>query len=393
MRFLFALAWRDLRGSGRSLWIFCACLVLGVTLVAASGGLYRVVNAGLLADTRQLLGGDLEVDSSEALPPEALDWMRQNGTVALVTELYTMLGTERGEFVRVELQSMDDNYPLYGELGLEPAGRLAEVTAFDGERWGVALDASLAERYGLVPGDSVFIGALRMTVRALVVDQPDRNLTAEWRGPPVLIAGAAIEAAELIQPGSRVDYDYKVATELPPERWRQLFYQRFPDQTWEVRTFEDRGRRIAERLGQIASGLLIIGFSTLFIGGLGVFGSINSYLQGKLKTIATLRSLGLRNRRLAAVYLLQVGMLGGGASLLGCLLGAALAWTGAAAVAREVELATAFGEVLAPLAVALLFGLLTAFCFALPAIGRALSVSPATLFRDVDRGSGRAPRR
>ena len=43
MRFLIELAWRELRVNGRSLWVFCACLMLGVILVAAAGGLYRVV--------------------------------------------------------------------------------------------------------------------------------------------------------------------------------------------------------------------------------------------------------------------------------------------------------------------------------------------------------------
>ena len=68
MRFLLSLAWRDLRASGRSLWIFFACLVLGVTLVAASGSLYRLVNDGLLGNTRQLLGGDLKVSTDLPRP-------------------------------------------------------------------------------------------------------------------------------------------------------------------------------------------------------------------------------------------------------------------------------------------------------------------------------------
>ena len=53
---MFSLAWRDLRGSGRSLWVFCACLLLGVTLIAASGGLFQQVRNSLLADTRALFG-------------------------------------------------------------------------------------------------------------------------------------------------------------------------------------------------------------------------------------------------------------------------------------------------------------------------------------------------
>ena len=94
MSFLLNLAWRDLRASGRSLWVFCACLFLGVALVAATGGLYQLINQSLLADTRALLGGDLEVDSDDPLPEDVLAWMTERGDISLVTELDTMLGTD-----------------------------------------------------------------------------------------------------------------------------------------------------------------------------------------------------------------------------------------------------------------------------------------------------------
>lgn len=390
MHFLLELAWRDLRASGRSLWIFCACLALGVTLVSASGGLYRLINIGLLADTRVLMGGDLEVDAREPLPDHALQWMNANGDVSMVTEVDTMLGTDNG-FLRVELQSMDELYPLYGELVLDPGETLLELTSFRDGYWGVAIDPVLADRLELGIGDNVYIGSLTMKVRALVLNQPDRNLNADWRGTPVLLADAALQASGLIQPGSRIDYDYHVRTNIPAEEWRNRFYATFPNEPWEVRTFYDRSRRLSERLDQIASGLIIIGFSTLFIGGLGVFNSIQAYLQSKLKTIATLRALGLRNRRLAAVYLLQVGILSGGSSLLGALIGAVMALAGAMVVAAQIPVATTASSLLGPNIIAIFFGLLTAYTFALPAIGRALSVKPTTLFRGSNDDSIHTP--
>ena len=129
MLYLLELAWRELRVNGRSLWVFCACLMLGVILVTAAGGLYRVVSKGLLADTRMLLGGDLEVESMAPLPDEVLDWIRRDGDLTLVIELDTMLGTPEGNFQRVELQSVDSRYPLYGELVLNPAMSVARAAA------------------------------------------------------------------------------------------------------------------------------------------------------------------------------------------------------------------------------------------------------------------------
>jgi len=391
LRFLLNLAWRDLRSSGSSLIIFCACLSLGVSLVAASGGLFRLISMGILADTRVLMGGDVQVDAREPLPQHVLDWMNSNGETSLVTEVDTMFGTDTGGFLRVELQSSDALYPLYGELVLDPVTDLVSATAYADDHWGVAIDPLLADRLNINIGDNVYIGSLVMKVRALVISQPDRNLNADWSGTPVLLSAEALQASDLIQPGSRVEYKYHVRTNMNAEVWRDRFYQAFPHETWRVRTFNDRGRRLSERLGQIASGLLIISFSTLFIGGLGVFNSIQTYLQGKLKTIATLRVLGLRNRRLASVYLLQTGILSGGASLLGVCIGGGLSLLGASVVAAHIPVSTTVSTLLMPAFVALLFGLLTAYTFALPAIGKALSVEPASLFRGTDDTASTTP--
>ena len=381
MRFLLDLAWRDLRSRGQSLWVFCACIFLGVTLVAATGGLYRLINDGLLADTRVLLGGDVEVDADTPLPEGVLSWMRARGDVSLVTELNTMLGTEAGNYLRVELQAMSGVYPLYGKLTLQPDMPLDDATRFVDGRWGVAVDRVLAENLGLSIGDEVYVGSLVMPVRALVLQQPDRALNAEWRGAPVLLSDMALAESGLVQAGSLIDYNYRVRTSIPARNWQTLFYAAFPGEVWEVRTFENRGRRIGERLDQLASGLLIIALSTLFIGGLGVFNSIHAYLNGKLKTIATLRALGLRNRRLAFVYLAEVGIISSAASLLGAAVGGGFALAAASVVAAELPVATAAGSLSLPLLVAAGFGMLTAYAFAFPAIGRTLAVDPATLFR------------
>lgn len=391
MPMLFRLAWRDLRGSGRTLWVLCACLALGVTLIAASGGLYRQVSAGLLADTRTLFGGDLEVRTRTPLPDEVLDWMHQHGQVSRLVEMRTMLMTEEGDAHLVELQGFDEHYPLYGAVELSPAAALASALERRADVWGVALDRVLAERLTLGVGDSVELGAARLEVRALIMRQPDRSLRADWSGPPVLIAAATLGETELLQAGSRPAYRYRVRTELAPDDWRTAFATAFPGTDWEIRTFIERNARLGEVLGQIGSGVLLIGFSALFIGGLGVFNSVHAYLQGKLGTLATLRAVGLRDGRLALMYLIQILILAAAASLVGIILGGLLTLIGGRLVGEQLPLATARSNLLAPLALTWLFGVLTAVTFALPALGRALTISPAALFRGIDANATRTP--
>lgn len=392
MRFLLELAWRDLRASGRRLWIFVACLVLGVSLVAAGGGLYGQVSDALRDDARQLFGGDVEVEAGAPLPPEALAWMRARATVSQSIELRTMLRTADGRAQLVELQSTDGAYPLYGRIELQPSGPLADALSQQDGRWGAAIDGVLAQRLGLRPGDRVAIGDLELTVRALVVRQPDRSLRADWGAAPVLVAEGALQATGLVQPFSRVEYRTRVRTADAAPAWRDAFVAAFPALDAEVRSFDERSDRMAEVLGQIGSGLLLVGFSALFIGGLGVFNSVQAWLQGKLTSLATLRALGLRDGLLAALVLLQVLMLAMLASALGAAIGMALALVGARLAAERLPLTLMLHSLWPPAAVAMAFGVLTALAFSLPPLGRALTVSPAALFRGVEGGALRTPR-
>ena len=401
MPFLLDLAWRDLRASGRRLWVFVACLVLGVTLVAAGGGLYRQVADALHNDARLMFGGDVEIETARPLPADALAWAQARGRVSLVIELRTMLRTADGRAQLITLQSADSAYPLVGTVELAPAGPLADTLAqrpagdagAPALPWGAAVDGTLAQRLGLRVGDRIEIGDLPLSVRALVVRQPDRSLRADWGGAPVLVAEGALQATGLVQPLSRVQYHYRVRTDTAAAAWRDAFLAAFPALQAEARSYDERSDRMAEVLAQIGSGLLLIGFSALFIGGLGVFNSVQAYLQGKLASLATLRAIGLRDGRLAAMVLAQVVMLALLASAAGVVLGSLLALAGAQMVAERLPIVVLLQGLWQPALVALLFGVLTAVAFSLPALGRALSVTPAALFRGTDGLALRTPRR
>jgi putative ABC transport system permease protein len=392
----------DLRSRISALKVFLACLILGVTLVAATASLYRAIEQSLLADTRALLGGDVELDASEPLPDDVLEWIRPTGKISLVRELDTMVSSasdDGGEgFFRAEILIPDSAYPLYGQLQLEPDQPLAELTARQGDLWGAVIDPMLAERLGHSIGDQIQIGSASFRISGLIQAQPDRSLNANWRGLPVMISEAAVEATGLIRPGSRVDFEYRVQTDRDLNIWLDEFERAFPDTRWDTTTFAERSERLSERLDQIATALILIAFTTLFIGGLGVANSIHAYLEEKLGTIATLQTLGLRRRPLVGIYLLQIGILGTLAGLIGGGIGLALS-AGAISLAGDAfALSGADGsgqwfiQWAIPLLLSWLFAVLTAYVFALPALARALAASPAGLFRGQVQAASHEPR-
>src|ERR1700761_5444922 len=125
----FTLARRELRGGGRGLWIVLLCLALGVGVIAAVGTLRAAVNAGLAADGRALLGGDLEVDSGTQPLPDALrDWLHGRGaTTSDVVQMRSMLVAPSGERQLIELKAVDQAWPLVGSAALDPPQPLAQA--------------------------------------------------------------------------------------------------------------------------------------------------------------------------------------------------------------------------------------------------------------------------
>lgn len=392
---LTSLMLRDLRGSlpMRSLWVFCTCLFLGIALIAVCAGLLQMVRSGLDGQQRALFGGDLQVSARAPLPAGQLDWLQANGRVSRLLELRTMLGGGDGEFTVVELQSVDDNYPLYGEMTLQPAQPLAAaVRQDDAGVWGAAFDPVLAEQLAVGVGDRVSIGTLEVELRALIVAQPDRSFRADWRGPPVIIDEQALRASELIQPGSLVDYDYRVRTDQTPAEFRSRLNAAFPDAGWEVQTVDERGEVVTEQLNRVASVLLLIGFSTLLIGGLGVSNSIGAYLQSKFRTLATLQSLGARQAQITYVFIGQCVLLALAASTAGALAGSLVSWIASLTLSSRLPVDTSLVSLALPTLLAILFGVVSALAFALPVLGRTLEMRPVFLIRGASDTTGRLPR-
>jgi putative ABC transport system permease protein len=124
LRFLARQLVREARGSRGRLLFFSASLGLGVAAVVATGGFTGSVEAGLRAQARPLLGGDVVAESHRPLPPALLEAAaKASGERAETSELPTVVttgGTSEapGTSQLVELKAVSPLYPLYGAVAL-----------------------------------------------------------------------------------------------------------------------------------------------------------------------------------------------------------------------------------------------------------------------------------
>ncbi len=126
----------------------------------------------------------------------------------------------------------------------------------------------------------------------------------------------------------------------------------------------------------------MVGLTALLIGGVGVANAVKSHLDRRRDVIATFKALGATGGRVFSIYLTQVLLLALIGAVPGLILGAALPFLVQWAFGAIIPLPLVPSLQPGNLALALIYGLLTALAFALWPLGRAHDVPVSALFRD-----------
>jgi putative ABC transport system permease protein len=391
---------RELRGGLRGFYVFIACIALGVMAIAGIGSVAAGLADGLAREGRVILGGDLAFSLSlrEAGADERA-FLDRRGQVSLAATLRAMARAEDGRTALVEVKAVDGAYPLYGEAALDPPQPLAAVLAQRDGAFGAAADPALLARLDLKPGARIMVGAAPIEIRAALTSEPDKLAGGIGFGPRLLISEAALRATGLLQPGSVVRWHYRLrlpdndATDTGVRAVTAAAQAQLPEAGWEVRSRSNASPALERNVERFTQYLTLVGLTALLVGGVGVANAVKGHLDRRREVIATLKAVGATGSRVFRIYLTQVLVLAALGALPGLAVGAALpfliAWGFGAVLPLPIAPAVHPGE----LALALLYGLLTAAAFALWPLGRAHDVPVSALFRDEVANERHWPRR
>ena len=365
-----------------------ACLALGVAAIAAVGSLRAAVDEGLASNGRALLGGDLSIEGGAQPLPDALRaWLQARGDrISAIVTMRSLLVSPSGDRMLIELKAVDAAYPLVGSVALDPAMPLS--AALDG---GVAADPLVLQRLRLHPGDTVRIGEASLTLRAALTSEPDHASGIAILGPRVLIRDTALPATGLVQTGSLLTYAWRVVT--PPgtdaKALAAAIRTAFPATGWRIRDAAEAAPGVARAVEQTSLFLSLVGLCSLLVGGIGVATGVRAWMEARARTVATLRCLGASAGLILRVFLLQVGLLCLAGVAIGVVVGAAAPLAGLLLFGDLLPVPASAGIYPGPLALAALYGVLTAGAFALWPLARAAQIPGAALFRDALLPAGR----
>ena len=395
----FRLALRDLRAGLRGFGVFIACLALGVMTIAAVASASRGLTEGLAREGRRILGGDASFSliQREASSQE-LAFLTARGTVSSIATMRAMANAGEKGSALVEIKAVDGAYPGIGTLETAPQEPLPALLAAGGAEFGAVADPILFGRLGLKPGDTVTVGGATLRLRAELVAEPDKIAAGVGFGPRLMMSQEALRATGLIQPGSLVRWTYRLslpATAASDAELKRLLADaatQQPDAGWEIRSRDNAAPSFQRNLERFTQFLTLVGLTALLVGGVGVANAVRRFVAAKKLDFATLKAVGATGGTVVAIHLTEVMLVAALGTAIGLVLGAAAPF-GLGALLQSL-LPVPFEPTLAPaeLAIAALYGLLTALVFAILPLGRAHDVPVSALFRDQIEPDPRRPR-
>ena len=323
-RFSLRMLRRDARAG--ELRLLVAALVVAVSALTAVGFFTDRVRQALEREANQLLGADLLLVADHPWSERMRETAMATGLRLAETRVFpSMVTVGQGGDVRAqlaEIKAVSMGYPLRGNLRIAPAVNAPDAPAhgipMPGSIW---IDERLASALAADVGDEIHVGALKLSVAAILSFEPDRGVNFFSVAPRLLMNLADLEGTGLIQLGSRVGYRLLLAGEPHlvksfRERASEILErgERLEDADNarpEIRTALDRAQKF---LG-IAAMLCVV------LAAVAVALASRRYMQRHLDPCAVMRCLGATQGFLLRVYVGQFVLLGVMAVLVGCLVG------------------------------------------------------------------------
>jgi putative ABC transport system permease protein len=370
---------RDWRAG--ELRLIVAALVVAVGAVTGVGFFGDRVLRGVSYQSAELLGADLVLVGPRAVPAVWLDAARASGLRHAEALEFSSVVVKGEQLQLAGVRAVSSTYPLLGTLRVAPALFGEDAPARELPAPGTAwLEARALLGLQAAVGDRIEVGAATFTVARVLTFEPGRGGNFFGIAPRVLIRMEDVARTEVIQPGSRVTYGYGFAgDEGAVTRFREWLKPKL-DSTQQVLDAREGNTTIARAVERVQRYLGLTSLLAVLLAGVAVAMAAGRYTERHYDTSALLRSFGAGARDVAALHLLQLLVLGLGASAAGVALG------GAAQAVLNAMLHDFFPVPLpapgwAPVIPGIVTGLITLAGFAVAPVLRLRRVPPLRVLR------------
>jgi len=373
------MAWRDAKASRVRLLLFMASIILGIAAVVSIQLFSQNLTDNIQRQSKSLMGADFIIDSNQ-LPTERaqaiIDSLKPDASEVNFVSMIAFPKNNGTKLVRV--RGLKGNFPFYGIIETQP---IAAATKYQ-ESGGALVDATLMLQYKINPGDSIKVGQITLPISGALQAIPGNTALSTSVAPLVIIPYQYIEATELLQFGSRKEYQFFYnQPDLDLEALEASLQPMLEKEDADLDTHTSTSRRLGRRYENVGSFLNLTAFIALLLGCVGIASSVNIYIKEKIKAIAVLKCMGASRKQSFLIFLIQIAGIGIVGGIIGTAIGIGLQELFPLILKEFLPFDLTISITAQPLIMGVVLGLVMSVLFALLPLLRTWYVSPLEVLR------------
>ena len=305
-------AFRDLVRNYKKIFSIILTLFISLFILSAILTIEESLKKELNDNAKALLGGDLEIDyNRDKGNLELVNEVKEFTTISQMIEFSTMISTNRDQdnqslFTRIK--TVDEQYPLYGEVVHEPDGSLDRIHK---EKNTILVNENIFKTMNLKIDEQIKVQDQLFKVVGVIKSVPDVSGFVAF-GDFALAGKDTLELLKLNTMGSFLNHEYKVKFEDNAnindtrKKIQEIFVN---DQKVQLRYPENSAsglRRVIENFSQFLS---LVSISAMLIAGIGIANTLLSFLNQSNMSIAVKKALGFFSLNIKTIYYVQLFIL------------------------------------------------------------------------------------
>ncbi|WP_369995930.1 ABC transporter permease [Winogradskyella sp.] len=385
------MAWRDAKASRVRLVLFMASIVLGIAAVVSIQLFRDNLQDNIQQQSKSLMGADYLIDIDETPNERAQAIIDSLNPVATEVNFVSMIAfPKNGGTKLVRVRGLEGAFPIYGKMKTQPE---QAATTYQDDK-GALVDATLMLQYNIQTGDSIKVGELTLPIIGSLNSLPGSSAVMSSVAPPIVIPFGLVPDTELLQFGSRKEYQYyyKADAQTNLQQLEDVLEPMLDAENADLDTHTSTSRRLGRRYENMGKFLNLVAFIALLLGCVGIASSVHIYIREKLKHIAVLKCLGASRKQSFLIYLIQIAGIGIIGGLAGGLIGIGIQESFPYLLQEFLPFEVTISITAQPVIMGVVLGFLMAVLFALLSLLNTWYVSPLAALRISDADNSTRPK-
>ena len=355
-------------------------LVLAITIVSGISLFTDRLEQALNTETEEFLGGKVKFESNQNTIKPLLEKLEFENIDYMEMILFASVIFSENEMQLSSVKAVDNSYPLIGELEIQDSSGTYKLKSSP-EPGTVWMDERLQNLLLLDYGDEIYLGDAKLIFSGTISYEPDRGSGNFAFAPKTIMNMSDVEATNVIQPGSRVEYNYLFNG--PDEELILLkdFLEKEKENGDDIETLNEDTSSLGRTIDRSENFFLLGGLIAVLLSACTIGIASQRFTRRHVSYVAILKTLGMTTFQIRVLYLLLFLY----TTIFTLVIGLSFGWI---LQSNFINLMSSYFPTelpapgLYPLLVTCLTALICQFGFIYPHILKLLSVSPMRVLKD-----------